>query len=196
MVLLLAQTLEDSGDLPAAIASYQQLVADADAVPATPRQRALYRLLLATAEDKNGNWGSARRHLEEAKSLDPQNAYILNYLGYTLLQRNEEVEFAFGLIKRAFQLAPDSVAIADSLGWGYALTGQASLAVPLLEKAVKSAGNDLAINEHLGDAYWLSGRLIDARYAWRVAAQKATDKDADRLTSKIDIGLPEPKSRP
>ncbi len=196
MTLLLAQTFEDSGDLKGAIATYQQLVSDADATPATPRQRALYRLLLATAEDKNGNWTIARQHLEEAKALDPQNPFILNYLGYTLLQRNEEVDLALGLVKRAFQLAPDSIAIADSLGWGYALSGQSALAVPLLEKAVKSAGNDLAINEHMGDAYWIAGRLIDARYAWRVAAQNATDKDAERLAGKIDIGLSGPQTRP
>jgi Flp pilus assembly protein TadD len=196
MNLLLAQTLEDSGDLNAAIDTYKTLVSDADSAPASPKQRAIYRLLLATAEDKNGNWNGARRHLEEAKTLDPQNSYILNYLGYTLLQRGEETEFALGLVKRAFQLTPDSIAITDSLGWGYALSGQSALAVPLLEKAVKAAGNDLAINEHMGDAYWLTGRFIDARYAWRVAAQKATDKDAERLAGKIDIGLTEAAKHP
>jgi Flp pilus assembly protein TadD len=196
MTLLLAQALEDSGDVKGASATYQQLVSDADAAPATPKQRALYRLLLATTEDKDGNWSAARKNLDDAKALDPQNAYILNYLGYTLLQRGEETEQALGYVKRAFQLAPDSVAIADSLGWAYALSGQSALAVPLLEKAVKAAGNDVAINEHMGDAYWLAGRLVDARYAWRVAAQQATNTDADRLAGKIDIGLTEtPKPR-
>jgi Flp pilus assembly protein TadD len=196
MTLLLAQTLEDAGELKAAIAIYQTLVSEADTAIAPPKQRALYRLLLATVEDKNGDWNSARKHLEMAKTLDPQNAYILNYLGYTLLQRGEEIEHALGLVKMAFQLTPDSIAITDSLGWGYALSGQSSLAVPLLEKAVKAAGNDLAINEHMGDAYWLSGRFIDARYAWRIASQKATDKDADRLAGKIDIGLTETQKHP
>ncbi len=196
IALLLAQSYDAAGDLPASITAYTKLSNEADANGAAPRQRALYKTFLATAQDKSGDWASARQNLEAALAITPQNPFVLNYLGYGLLERGQDTERALGLVKQAYRSAPDSIAITDSLGWGYHLVGNQVAAVPLLEKAAKVSGNAIEINEHLGDAYWATGRLIDARYAWRIAAQTAVGKDAERLTHKIDFGLVAiPKSR-
>ncbi len=96
------------------------------------------------------------------------------------------------MVRKAFEFAPGSTAIMDSVGWAHFQTGEFAQAVTLLEKAAKGSGNDLAINEHLGDAYWRSGRMRDAIYAWRVASQTAEGEVASRLAGKIDIGLPQP----
>jgi Flp pilus assembly protein TadD len=169
--------------------AYSNLVNEADSARATPQQRAIYRMFLATVQDKMNDWPSARKLLEEAKAIDPKNPFILNYLGYTMLDRREDVQLGLEYVRTAFKLSPESAAIADSLGWGYFLTGDYERSVPLLETAVKTSGNDMTMNEHLGDAYWLSGRFIDARYAWRIASQNATDADLKRLSGKIDLGL-------
>ena len=147
-------------------------------------------------KDKSGDWPSARKSLDEARAIDPKNPFVLNYLGYGLLERREEVPLALDYVKTAFTLAPESTAIADSLGWGYFLNGDYARAVSLLETAVKTAGNDVTMNEHLGDAYWLSGRFVDARYAWGVAAQTAIKDDAARLKGKIDLGLGRETAQP
>jgi tetratricopeptide (TPR) repeat protein len=189
LILLTAQMHENAGDPKSASAMYSQIIDQAAAQSIAPRQKALYLLFLATAQDKSGDWTSALKNLQDANAIDPDNAYILNYLGYALLERNQQLDRAFGYVKRAHQLAPQSAAITDSLGWGYYLTGQYELALPLLEKAARSSGNDAAINEHLGDVYWQLKRRIDARYAWKIAAQTAQGKELTRLQNKIEYGL-------
>ena len=190
LALLAAQMEESVGDLAGAKARYRAIIQKSAARGASPRQRAYYHLLLASALDKSGNWHDARAELDSALVLDPNNAQILNYLGYSLLERNEDISRALAIVSKAFEFAPDSTAIMDSMGWAHFKIGRFSQAVILLENAAKASGNNPAINEHLGDAYWRSGRLRDARYAWLVASQTADGEVANRLTGKIDIGLP------
>lgn len=192
LALFAAQSQEAAGDLAGAVASYRIIVDNAATSGISPRQRAYYQLLLASALDNVGNWRAARAELDAALILDPNNAQILNYLGYTLLERNEEIALARAMVARAFEIAPNSTAIMDSMGWAHFRTGEFSEAVMLLENAAKASGNDPAINEHLGDAYWRSGRLRDARYAWAVASQTAEGVAATRLAGKIDLGLSAP----
>ncbi|MFC4292155.1 tetratricopeptide repeat protein [Sphingorhabdus arenilitoris] len=190
LILLAAQAQERLGDFKSASKAYERLVDDADQAGVPPTQMALYLLFYATALDKNGRWTEAKSFLDKARNLDPNNPYILNYLGYSLLERGENLETALSYVKQAHMLEPDSAAIVDSLGWGYYLNGQYEQAVIHLEKAVQQSGNDLTINEHMGDAYWKAGRRVDARYAWKTAKHLAKDEDAARLAEKINIGLP------
>jgi len=188
LALLAAQTQEAAGDLTVAVESYRKL-RDFAAKGTSPRQRAYYHLLLASALDNSGDWRGASKELELASILDPNNAQIQNYWGYSMLERNEDLPRAMAMIRKAFEISPDSAAITDSLGWALFRSGEYSQAVELLEQAAKKSGSDLTINEHLGDAYWQSGRLRDARYAWTVASQTAEGEAATRLSSKMDFGL-------
>lgn len=196
LAVLVAHSLEKGGDARAATAQYRQIVDASDKASQAPRQRANYRLLLASSLDATGDWPSAKAVLEAGLVLDPNNAQLLNYLGYSMLERNEEAARASEMIGRAYQIAPESVAIADSMGWVHYRKGEIAAALPLLEKAAKAAGNDAAINEHLGDAYWSAGRRREARYAWKVAASIADISEVGRIERKIDLGLVEPHSAP
>ena len=100
------------------------------------------------------------------------------------------------MIAKANGLRPDDPAITDSLGWVLYRQGKADQAIPLLEKAAAGDPGEAAINEHLGDAYWSTGRIYEARYAWRAALLTAEDKDRARLTSKIDTGLDKATAAP
>jgi Flp pilus assembly protein TadD len=188
-LLLVAQMHEENSDFSRATDAYNELVVASVRANDNPRKQALYRFFLATAFDKKGNWNQARIQLQEARALDPNNPYILNYLGFTLLERREEISGALEMVKRAYQLSPDSPAIADSLGWGYFLIGNTEQAVNMLEKAVKQSGHDTVMNEHLGDAYWKAGRRVDARYAWKTAAYQAEKDALSRLQRKMEQGL-------
>jgi tetratricopeptide (TPR) repeat protein len=196
LLLLKGQALEQLNDYDAAAQVYGRLAGGAEKSSVRPKQLALYLLFYATALEKGGKWDLAKKNLNQAKNLDPNNPYILNYLGYSMLEHGEDLDQALGYVKRAHLLAPESAAIADSLGWGYYLNGDYAQAIIYLEKAVQQSGSDITINEHAGDAYWKAGRRVDARYAWRTAKLKAADADALRLAQKIDIGLPAAVKKP
>ena len=189
--LLFARVQEAAGNAPLVISTFAGITQSPDFGKLPPRQQASYRLLLASAFDRAGDWPSAKGEIETLLIVDPNNAQALNYLGYSLLERGVERERATEMVKRAYALEPTSSAITDSLGWAYFLQGNAKEALPLLEKAAKDAGADTAINEHLGDAYWTLGRRRDARYAWGAANHGSQGEAAARLSRKIDIGLTE-----
>jgi Flp pilus assembly protein TadD len=136
-----------------------------------------------------GDWPAARQALQRANALAPNQPVVLNFLGYSQLERRENMVEATKLIERASALQPDDAAITDSLGWAYYIRGELPKAIPLLEKAAQGQPTDTAINEHLGDAYYAAGRRFHARYAWRAALLTADGKAADRLRAKIDLGL-------
>ncbi len=185
--LVLAQTLERAGKRDEAIAVYKSLLAGEKHAGNAGRRAALL-LLLAMALDSNGDWNGAYAALEEALVLDTRNAQILNYLGYSLLERRIDVARGFDLVSQAHHLAPQSAAITDSLGWAYFLKGDVFNAIPLLEQAVMGAIADPAINEHLGDAYWAAGRHAEARFAWKAAVLSAEGHVERRIAQKIDFG--------
>jgi tetratricopeptide (TPR) repeat protein len=185
-----AQIFEEIGDLAPAAAIYTDLANSAASTKNSNSQAAVFNMFLANVVEKQGDWQRAKSYLQTAKKLDGSNPYILNSLGYSMLEHNEELPVALSLLRKAHELAPDSAAIADSLGWAYFRTGDMVKAISFLEIAAKKSGNDVTINEHLGDAYWASGRRIDARYAWRVALYNADKAGADRIGKKIDFGVP------
>ncbi|GAA4811709.1 tetratricopeptide repeat protein [Sphingosinicella ginsenosidimutans] len=145
-------------------------------------------LAQAGALDQAGNWPAARALLERANRIQPNNALILNYLGYGQLSHREDMAAAEQMVREAHRLAPDNAAITDSLGWALFLKGDKAGAITLLESAAQAAPADVEINEHLGDAYYAMGRRLDARFAWRAARVYADGEDAARLDSKIAGG--------
>lgn len=147
------------------------------------------QLMRGSALDQANDWAGARAALRRAYQLAPQQPYVLNYLGYALLIRNEEPAEAERLIREAHRLAPDNAAITDSLGWALYHKGQLAEAIPLLEQAAQSEASDVEINEHLGDAYYAAGRHIEARFAWRAASVYAEGAAATRINAKLDRGL-------
>ncbi|HEY0012262.1 MAG TPA: hypothetical protein VGB79_05360 [Allosphingosinicella sp.] len=146
-------------------------------------------LLLGGALEQAGDWAGGKAALQRAHALAPGEPLVLNYLGYAQLERRENIEAAIALVAEAHRLAPDNGSIADSLGWGYYLTGDFSRAVELLERAARAEPADVTINEHLGDAYYRAGRRLEARYAWKAASVYAEGEDSTRLRAKIDAGL-------
>ena len=146
-------------------------------------------LLAGSALLQAERWPEAKTSLEQAYKLAPDHPIVLNFLGYSQLERRENVAEATRLIEQASKLQPDNAGITDSLGWAHFLNGNVPKAIELLEKATRGEPADAAINEHLGDAYYVAGRRFEARYAWQAALTYAEGKVAERLRAKIDAGL-------
>jgi tetratricopeptide (TPR) repeat protein len=168
--------------------AYARAIALADQGTAETPLWALH-LLHGGALERAGDWPGGKAALERAHALAPNEPLVLNYLGYAQLERRENIEAALALVAEAHRLAPDNGSIADSLGWGYYLTGDLPRAIELLERAAQAEPADVTINEHLGDAYYKAGRRIEARHAWRAASVYAEGEDATRIRAKIDTGL-------
>ncbi|HEX8447621.1 MAG TPA: tetratricopeptide repeat protein [Sphingomonas sp.] len=145
-------------------------------------------LLQGSALEEAGDWTEAKAVLERARAVAPDQAVVLNLLGYAQLERRENLVEAQRLIEQASRLRPDDPSITDSLGWAYYLRGDAPKAIATLERAVAGDPAQSAINEHLGDAYWSVGRRYEARYAWAAALVAAEPADLARIQAKIDGG--------
>ncbi|WP_417460193.1 tetratricopeptide repeat protein [Kordiimonas sp.] len=139
-----------------------------------------------------GDWGKAEADLVSALRLKPNEPSVLNYLGYSWIDRGKNVDEAKGLIEKAIEQTPNDGFIMDSFGWVHYLTGDFSQAVDLLEQAVRLEPTDPTINHHLGDAYWRVGRKIEARFQWRHALDsEPTETEKTEILQKLAAGLPE-----
>jgi tetratricopeptide (TPR) repeat protein len=143
------------------------------------------------AYERSNQWNLAEADLEHALELKPDQPLVLNYLGYSWIDRGEKLHSGLKMIEKAVELRPDDGYIVDSLGWAHYRLGDYASAVQYLEKALELVPQDPTINDHLGDAYWKSGRTTEARYQWRRALQfKPEKEDIKPIEAKLDGGLP------
>lgn len=129
--------------------------------------------------------------LETALKLTPDNAQIMNNLGYSLLSDSERLDEGFALLQTAYQINPDDTAVNDSIGWAYYLKGDAESALPYLRYSFENdPGPEVAA--HLGEVLWALGERDRAVDVWTQAAHLAGDKKIWRETLKRHgIALPQ-----
>ncbi len=142
------------------------------------------------ALERSSEWQRAEADLQHALDLKADQPMVLNYLGYSWVDRGENLDRGMKMIKKAVELRPEDGYIVDSLGWAHYRTGDYADAVQYLEKATELVPEDPTINDHLGDAYWQSGRLIEARYQWRRALQFGPQENEIKpIEAKLEHGL-------
>lgn len=120
----------------------------------------------AIAENEAGNWSKAEADMKEALVLSPNEPQLLNYLGYSWVDKGQNIKEALTMLEKARTLSPQDGYIIDSVGWAYYRLGRYAEAVNALEDAVQLVPGDPTINDHLGDAYWKVGRKLDATFQW------------------------------
>ena len=136
------------------------------------------------------DWSSAEKDLLQARKLDPDQALVLNYLGYSWVDQGFHLNKAMGFIRRAVELKPDDGYFVDSLGWAHFRLGNYKKASVELERAVELKPDDPVINDHLGDAYWRVGRKLEAQFQWSQALTLEPEaKDIIKIKSKIKDGM-------
>ena len=135
-------------------------------------------------------WPGAEADFRSALALRPDQPQVLNYLGYSLVERGEKMDEALEMIETAADARPDNGAIVDSLGWVYFQIGRYEEAVMHLEQAASLEPLDPVINDHLGDALWAVGRKIEAAFQWqRALSFDPEEEDAARIRDKLALGL-------
>jgi tetratricopeptide (TPR) repeat protein len=159
--------------------------------PARPEHWRLY-YARGIARERTGRWSDAERDFALALELEPDQPYVLNYLGYSWVDQKLHLDRATEMLHRAVELRPNDGFIVDSLGWAYYRLGQYDKAVEFLERAIELEPGDPVINDHLGDAYWQVGRLREARYQWQRALTFGPEPAVvAAIEEKLRSGLPE-----
>lgn len=148
-------------------------------------------------------WPKAEADFQTALKLSPNRADVLNYLGYSWVDLNMNLDEAMGLIRKAVKLKHNNGYYVDSLGWAHYKLGNYKDALGFLEKAVQLQPDDPVINDHLGDAYWQVGRQLEAQYQWQhvlslkpekelIAEIDNKMKNGVAISKKTEDGEPEP----
>lgn len=171
-----------------AVAAYDDAAASMGPEAAAKDWRLLYTRGIAL--ERAGEWERAEQDLQTALALNGEHAHVLNYLGYSWIDRGENLEKAEEMVRRATELRPKDGFIADSLGWAYYRTGRYAEAVEELERAITLEPLDPVINDHLGDAFWQVGRKAEARFQWRRSLNLELEPDlVETIKEKLRCGL-------
>ncbi len=170
-----------------AVAAY-----DATFLRIGPPQPYHWRLLYARgiALERAKNWERAEADFLKALEFEPEQPFVLNYLGYSWVEQGRNLTEAERMIRKAVELRPRDGYIVDSLGWVLYRLGRNQEAVPHLERAVELRPEDPVINDHLGDAYWSVGRQREARFQWQTALALKPDAEVRAaIEAKLRQGL-------
>lgn len=160
----------------------------------SPAQWRIYFARAITFE-RRGKWEEAEADFRKALELSPEQPSVLNYLGYSLVERRENFDEALDMIKRAVAARPYDGYIRDSLGWVFYRLGRYDDAVAEMERAVELMPLEPVLNDHLGDTFWAVGRKREAQFQWRRALSFITDDtdldelNPDRIRRKLEVGL-------
>jgi tetratricopeptide (TPR) repeat protein len=152
------------------------------------------------ARERTDRWPEAEADLRKALELLPdplgrERALVLNYLGYSLVDKHLKLDEGLDMLRRAVELRPRDGYIIDSLGWAYYRLGRYEDASREIERAMELRPSDPVINDHLGDAYWKTGRKLEAKFQWNHARDlKPEPEDLPKILRKIERGLDEPPS--
>ena len=136
-------------------------------------------------------YSKSDKDLQDSLKIDPDDAYVLNYLAYSWLERNFKIEEAIKMLETAYELESDDPYIIDSIGWAYYLTNDYKKAEKFLKRAVELMPDDSIVNDHYGDILWKLNRKIQARYFWRnVLKMEDVDEEMlNKINKKIIEGL-------
>ena len=174
-----------------AVPAYDKALALLADAPAEARWFPLYARGIAL--ERSDQFERAEKDLLAAIEIRPDSASLLNYLGYSWIDRHRNLDRALEMIQKAAELSPGDGYILDSLAWAYYRLGRYDEAVSPMEEAVGTMSQDPLVNDHLGDIYWKVGRLREAEIQWRRALSldptDTNDVDPDRIRAKLEKGL-------
>ncbi len=131
---------------------------------------------LAIIDELQDKVEDAIARLRQALALSPNDPYIQNALGYTLVDHETEIDEGAALIAKALEKKPTDGAILDSMGWALYRQGKTEEALPYLRKAMR-AHPDPEVAAHLGEVLWQLGKFEEARGVWK-NGKSNTAKDA------------------
>lgn len=189
LVMALGDIERDRKNWDAAAAAYSVAI---DAITTAEERHWLVYFARGIAYERGKRWAEAEADLRRSLELKPDQPAVLNYLGYSYVDRGENMDEGTEMIRRAVELKPNDGFIIDSLGWAYYRRGDYATAVIHLERAIELAPQDPTINDHLGDVYWKVGREREARFQWqRALSLSPPEENIPAIREKLENGMAE-----
>ena len=143
------------------------------------------------SHERSGDYKKADKDLLKSLEINPDDAYVLNYLAYSWLEREYKIDIALGMLEKAYAVRSNDPYIIDSIGWAYFLVNQYEKAENFLKRAVELMPQDPTVNDHYGDILWKLDRKIQARYFWLsvLNLEEAEDEMKKNIQEKLIDGL-------
>ncbi|WP_414040122.1 tetratricopeptide repeat protein [Acidithiobacillus sp. M4-SHS-6] len=171
--LLQADLLQNSGQLQQALQILQQ------ALERLPDNAELW-YAQGAVQEQLGDYPAMEKSMHQVIQLAPDNAQAYNFLGYSLVERNQDLSEASKLLHKAISLEPDNPEILDSIGWLHHRQGDNQKALEYLQKAHQALPDDPELSRHLGRILWALGKYQEARDVWQQALDKNPNDTALR----------------
>ena len=137
--------------------------------------------------ERLGNYEKADKDLLNSLKINPDDAYVLNYLAYSWLERDYKIDEAMEMLEKAYTLSSNDPYITDSIGWAYYIIENYIEAEKYLKKAVELMPEDATVNDHYGDILWKLNRKIQARYFWNYVL--SLDNADEEIKKKVNIKI-------
>ena len=141
--------------------------------------------------ERLGDFKNSDKDLLKSLEINPDDAYVLNYLAYSWLERNYKIYEAIDMLEKAYESKSNDPYIIDSIGWAYFLVNDFLKAEKFLKRAVQLMPDDPIVNDHYGDILWKLNRKIQARYFWTsvLDLEDTEDKMKKEINLKLIKGL-------
>jgi tetratricopeptide (TPR) repeat protein len=141
--------------------------------------------------ERLGDYIKSDKDLLKSLEVNPDDAYVLNYLAYSWLEREYKIELSLQMLEKAYTQKSNDPYIIDSIGWAYYLVYDYVKAENFLNQAVKLMPEDPIVNDHYGDVLWKLGRKIQARYFWEnvLNLEETEDEMKKNIKDKLILGL-------
>ena len=149
------------------------------------RAEILYRR--GSCYERLGQFEKSDKDLLNSLEINPNDAYVLNYLAYSWLERNYKIDTSITMLEKAYKQKKNDPYILDSVGWAYYLVGDLIKAEQFLRKAIKIMPDDPIVNDHYGDILWAMNRKTQAKYYWQSVLN--FENTEDDMKEKINIKL-------
>ena len=143
------------------------------------------------AFERTGEWDKAEKDLLASLNANPDQAYVINYLAYSWIEKGIKIKKSLSMLEKANQLRSNDPYITDSLGWALFKLERYKEAQEYLQLAVRLLPSDPIVNDHYGDVLWKNGSKIQARYYWNYVynLEKTEDKLKKTIEKKLIEGL-------
>ena len=171
-----------------AIKYYDQIISKID-INSQLYAEILYRR--GGSYERLGDYINSDKDLLKSLEVNPDDAYVINYLAYSWLEREHKIDLSLQMLEKAYSIKNNDPYIIDSIGWAYYLVNDHTKAENFLRRAVELMPEDPVVNDHYGDILWKLDRQIQARYFWKnvLNLEETEDEMKKSVKEKLMKGL-------